>query len=95
MPIGNPNLARLLRRTAAALLRTGLAAGGPTSANAQDARPAQKAARRTTRSGMSWEEQRKLLTWEDLEKVTGLKGLKPHEKKNERDQMAKIIAGRL
>jgi len=44
---------------------------------------------------MSWEEQRKLLTWEDLEKVTGLKGLKPHEKNNERDQMAKIIAGRL
>jgi hypothetical protein len=36
---------------------------------------------------MPWVEQRKLLTVGDLEKVTGLKGLKPHEKNNPRDQM--------
>ena len=44
-------------------------------------------ARRTTGITMSWDEQQKLLTSEDLQKVTGLSGLKPGEKNNPRDQM--------
>ena len=62
------------------------AAEGPVSATPQGAAPA-PTARRTAGITMPWEEQRKLLTSEDLQKVTGLSGLKPGEKNNARDQM--------
>jgi len=62
-------------------------AEGQVLASQQGAKPAKKNAGRSAPSSMSWKEKQKLLTLEDLEKVTGLKGLKPGEMNNERDQM--------
>jgi hypothetical protein len=88
MRIGNRNTARFLQENIVlCLLLALLAVEGQAFANSQGAKPANKNAGRSAMSSMSWKEKRKLLTLEDLEKVTGLKGLKPGEMNNERDQM--------
>ena len=88
MPIGNRDPARFLQTNMVfCLLLALLAADGQAPAGQQGAKPGQKDAGRSATSSLPWEEQRKLLTLEDLEKVTGLSGLKPGEKNNARDQM--------
>jgi hypothetical protein len=88
MSTGNRNAPRFFQKNIVlCFVLALLAAEGRVFANSQDDKPAKKAAGRSATSSMSWKEKQKLLTLEDLEKVTGLKGLKPGEMNNERDQM--------
>lgn len=87
-PIGNRDPARfLLTNMVFCLLLALLAAEGQAPAGQQGAKPGEQNAGRSATSSLSWEERQKLLTLEDLEKVTGLSGLKPGEKNHARDKM--------